>query len=169
MLAISLIQPFAWLVTAGPKRIENRTWALHEKVIGQRVLIHASKTDPEAYGDIHAFLRERGLEVRLPKEAFSVRGGIVGWVRIAGSLKPGRPPPPEAAGYDLRWWMRDQHGFLLSEAGVMPFQELRGKPSFFEVGDVQGQPAAVQQAPSPQLSLFGSPDEPAKGHQQKLF
>jgi len=50
MKAISVKQPWAYLLCAGIKGIENRTWILPEKYKGQRVLIHASaKTDKEPY------------------------------------------------------------------------------------------------------------------------
>ena len=50
MKAISVKQPWAYLLCAGIKPIENRTWILPEKYKGERVLIHASgKTDKEPY------------------------------------------------------------------------------------------------------------------------
>jgi predicted transcriptional regulator len=42
MKAISIKQPWAYLICAGIKDIENRTWACPKRYIGQRVLIHAS-------------------------------------------------------------------------------------------------------------------------------
>lgn len=47
MKAISIKQPWAHLIAAGIKDIENRTWKCPEKYIGKRVLIHASKTQYE--------------------------------------------------------------------------------------------------------------------------
>ena len=41
--ALSMKQPWAYLIASGIKDIENRTWKCPEKYIGQRVLIHASK------------------------------------------------------------------------------------------------------------------------------
>lgn len=43
MKAISVKQPWAYLLCAGIKDIENRTWKLPEKYKGERVLIHASR------------------------------------------------------------------------------------------------------------------------------
>lgn len=49
-IAISVKQPWAYLICSGIKPIENRTWKLPEKYKGQRILIHASaKTDKEPY------------------------------------------------------------------------------------------------------------------------
>ena len=42
MKAISIKQPWAYLIAAGIKDIENRTWKCPEKYIGERVLIHAN-------------------------------------------------------------------------------------------------------------------------------
>ena len=41
---LSVKQPWAYLLCAGIKDIENRTWKLPEKYKGERVLIHASGT-----------------------------------------------------------------------------------------------------------------------------
>lgn len=49
-IAISIKQPWAYLICAGIKPIENRTWPLPEKYKGERVFIHASgKPDEEPY------------------------------------------------------------------------------------------------------------------------
>lgn len=42
MKALTIKQPWAYLIAAGIKDIENRTWKCPEKYIGKRVLIHAS-------------------------------------------------------------------------------------------------------------------------------
>lgn len=50
MKCISVKQPFAYLLAASIKNIENRTWKLPEKYKGERVLIHASgNPDKEPY------------------------------------------------------------------------------------------------------------------------
>jgi hypothetical protein len=43
MKCISLWQPWATLLVLGPKKFESRSWKLPEKLIGQRIAIHASK------------------------------------------------------------------------------------------------------------------------------
>jgi len=48
--AISVKQPWAYLICAGMKPIENRTWPLPEKYKGERVFIHTSgKPEKEPY------------------------------------------------------------------------------------------------------------------------
>jgi hypothetical protein len=35
--------------------------------------------------------------------------------------------------FDLRWWMREQHGFLLTDVRELPFAPLRGMLNFWPV------------------------------------
>ena len=42
MKVLTIKQPWAYLIAAGIKDIENRTWKCPQKYIGQRILIHAS-------------------------------------------------------------------------------------------------------------------------------
>ena len=42
MKAISIKQPWAYLICSGIKDVENRNWKCPQKYIGQRILIHAS-------------------------------------------------------------------------------------------------------------------------------
>lgn len=50
MKTLTVKQPWAYLICAGIKDIENRTWKCPQKYIGQRVLIHAS-AKPIVNGD----------------------------------------------------------------------------------------------------------------------
>ena len=52
MKAISIKQPWAYLIAAGIKDIENRTWKCPEKYIGERVLIHASASAPKSIREL---------------------------------------------------------------------------------------------------------------------
>jgi len=168
--ALSLTQPWAWLVVHGGKRVENRTWHLHQKVRGQVFLVHAAKTMTHEAYDFAAEFAER-LGVKVPAREDLRRGGIVGRARavdclcpgMAGGLmpgkmgqtakvyggRPGQPSPPlavesELAGrlrVDTRWWMEGQHGFVLDEVAELPFTPFSGSRQFFEV------PSAVLEVP----------------------
>jgi len=48
MKAITIINPYAHLVASGVKDIENRSWNA-EKLIGQRIVIHAGKKKSSAH------------------------------------------------------------------------------------------------------------------------
>ena len=52
MIAITIKQPWAYLIAAGIKDIENRTWKCPEKYIGKRVLIHASASAPKSIREL---------------------------------------------------------------------------------------------------------------------
>ncbi len=42
-LALSVREPWAWLIINGGKDVENRTWTPSEKFWGKRIFIHASR------------------------------------------------------------------------------------------------------------------------------
>jgi hypothetical protein len=55
--AISVRQPWSYLICSGLKDIENRTWKLPEKYKGQRVLIHAG-AKPWTWQAVRNYLAE---------------------------------------------------------------------------------------------------------------
>jgi hypothetical protein len=71
MKALSIRQPWAWLIVHGHKDIENRTWTT---TFRGRFLVHAGRTfDPEGYRWVR-----RELSIEMPEPAAFDRGGIVG-------------------------------------------------------------------------------------------
>lgn len=77
MKALSLRQPYAWLVVNGWKLVENRTWKTNHR---GPLLIHASqKIDLEAMEDLSSYLRSMGEE---PPASLHWTGGIVGMVDL---------------------------------------------------------------------------------------
>ena len=72
MKAISIRQPWAHLVVAGIKTIENRHWSTNYRGV---VLIHASvNRDRDAHHDL------RRLRLRVPDEL--VRGALIGYAEL---------------------------------------------------------------------------------------
>ena len=59
MKAISIKQPWAYLIVYGIKDIENRTWACPKKYIGQRVLIHSSAIPVQMINPNSVFTRQQ--------------------------------------------------------------------------------------------------------------
>jgi hypothetical protein len=119
MKAISIRQPWAWLIVNGHKDIENRTWPT--KFRG-RVLIHASKGMTRAeYEDVEDFAD--GLQ--LPAREELERGGIVGVATIVDCVPAARRTSP--------WHMEDQFGFQIADARSLPFVECKGALGFFDV------------------------------------
>lgn len=119
MKAISIRQPWAWLIVNGYKDIENRSW--NTKYRGT-VLIHASaKMYREDYLMAQEIAERRGLELPPPDEL--VKGGIVGFTHIIGTTRESISP-----------WFFGPVGFELSGGKPLPFHPMRGKLSFFETG-----------------------------------
>ena len=85
MKAISIKQPWAYLIAAGIKGIENRTWKCPEKYIGERVLIHASAKQCEIKGLLSTPQQEYvciKIPDKLPIQSNIVNGAIIGSVEI---------------------------------------------------------------------------------------
>jgi len=123
MKAISIRQPWAWLIVNGYKDIENRDWTTRFR---GRVLVHASKgMTRKEYDDVAEFLITYCLHdaaKALPKFAELERGGIVGAVDIVDCVSESASP-----------WFFGKHGFVLRNAEVLPFREYKGALGFFEV------------------------------------
>ncbi|VVE90768.1 ASCH domain-containing protein [Pandoraea bronchicola] len=125
MKALSVRQPWAWLIVNGFKDIENRTWRTGFR---GRVLVHASKGMTRAeYEDVEDFLRYAvaGPRITLPVFDELDRGGIVGAATIIDCI------PPERA--SSAWHMEDQFGFEISDARTIPFVPCKGALGFFDV------------------------------------
>src|SRR4051794_36490822 len=87
--ALSVRQPWAWLIVNGFKPIENRDWPTRFR---GKLLIHASKGmtkhEYEDCADLVAAI-ERRLETKIPLPAFDdlERGGIVGEAEIVDCVE----------------------------------------------------------------------------------
>lgn len=125
MKALSIRQPWAWLIVNGFKDIENRSW--DTKYRGA-VLIHASSKPPTKAEMTEAFrilTDAHGLMVAasMPGPCDFELGGIVGYTHITGSTRESASP-----------WFFGPVGFQLSGSKPLPFQPLKGRLSFFETG-----------------------------------
>lgn len=126
-VAISIQQPWAWLVVNGFKDVENRTWPLPRKFVGH-VLIHASKTPKFVQSGARDILEEihsrHGLPggIRLPEEGREC-GGIVGVARLCGSVK----------GHHSPWANPDGWAWVVTDAKPLPFMPFKGRLGFFPV------------------------------------
>lgn len=123
MRALSIRQPWAWLIVNGHKDIENRTWPTRFR---GRVLIHAGKTmTRDEYDDGLATAMHVGYRAFFPTREQLERGGIVGVATIVDCL----PPGADAS----QWHARDQFGFRMADAKPLPFVECKGALGFFDV------------------------------------
>lgn len=118
MKALSVRQPWAWLIVNGHKDIENRCWKTH---LRGEIYVHAAKgmtQDEYAIGNVIA--EEQGVELPPFKEL--ERGGIVGTVEIVDCVD--EDPSP---------WFFGEFGFVLKNAKPLPFRPLKGALGFFNV------------------------------------
>lgn len=127
MKAISVMQPWAELIVAGHKDIENRSWKTN---IRGEILIHASKKfDNSGW----AWMVNNWYKVGLPGQVGDFLdqmkledyqlGGIVGQVQIIDCvLEHGSP-----------WKADSTYGFVLAHAKRLEFKPMNGRLGFFEV------------------------------------
>ena len=115
MKAISIRQPWAWLIAHGYKHHENRTW--NTKFRGE-FLIHAGKGfDAAGY----AWARDSFPDICMPGPTEFERGGIVG----RGTLY-------EVATASSSPWFFGPFGFCIARAEPLPFAPCKGRLGFFE-------------------------------------
>lgn len=121
--ALSIRQPWAWLVANGFKDIENRIWRTQFR---GRVLIHASATMRRGdYWTAFDFVLDRVSEkiaVRIPRPDDLEFGGIIGSVEIVDCVTAHESP-----------WFEGPHGFVLRNPTVTPFRAVRGALKFFPI------------------------------------
>lgn len=123
MKALTLTQPWAWLVLHAGKSIENRRW--NTKFRGQ-FLIHASKK--MGVSDYQAAMRTQGEVdgcMTIPPFGEVPLGGIVGVAKLVHVAPPGKK-----AG---AWHFEDQHGFFLTDVRPLPFIPCSGALNFWTV------------------------------------
>ena len=148
MRALSLTQPWPWIILNLDKDVENRVWSTKHR---GPFLLHAAKGSPErAWFDAYQFVADRiGVDAALsiPKwrrggtEALPL-GGVVGVATIHDVIAP-------CAGWidnvyrncSRVWHMHDQHGFLLRDVRPLAFLAVPGRQRWFNVKhpDVESQ------------------------------
>lgn len=124
MRALSIRQPWAWLILNAGKDIENRNWPTRYR---GRVLVHAGKGCTRAeYEDacdtVDHINRLQNSHIKLPPLTKLQRGGIVGSVEIVDCLTASESP-----------WFFGEHGFVLRKPQLLPFTPWRGELGFFDV------------------------------------
>lgn len=125
MKALSIRQPWAWLIMNAGKDIENRTWPTS---VRGRVLVHAAKgMTRDEWASAIAFARNAGATARLTcAVGFEQveRGGFVGTVEIVDCVSSSSSP-----------WFCGPFGFVLRNPQPLPFTPYRGALQFFEAPD----------------------------------
>lgn len=147
MKALSIKQPWAWLICKGFKDVENRTWRIGRNprhgpystrdvdnfsiTLPERVYVHAGKTsEVETIGA--GCLTERWILERLNEankaaylNATYFKGGIIGEVDIIACVH-------ESTYENRSWWFEGPYGFVLAN-GILYATPIpcRGQLGFF--------------------------------------
>jgi len=122
MKALSIRQPWAWLIVNARKDIENRQWWTSYR---GEFLIHAAKgMTRDEYDDALSFADEvTGSRVQAPTFEELERGGIIGAARLVDVLGP--------KGQRYGWHVPDQFGFVLRDVRPLPFLPCKGALNFW--------------------------------------
>lgn len=121
MLALSIKQPWAWLICKGYKDIENRDWPT---TVRGRFHVHASLTADRC--PPHWILDLLPVP-RIYWERSDTRGAIIGEVDIVDCVTASKSP-----------WFVGKYGFILANPVLYDNPvPCKGKPGFFEVKIVQ--------------------------------
>lgn len=121
--ALSIRQPWAWLIIHAGKDIENRTWMAR---VRGRILIHAAKgMTRDEWLDALQFCN--GMDRMWTSETFPKfeeleRGGIIGEVEITGCVRESESP-----------WFVGPCGFVLKNPKPLPFVPCKGALGFFRL------------------------------------
>ncbi len=113
--ALSVRQPYAWLIVNGFKDIENRSWRTNHR---GPLLIHASQND-EYFNDDNCDQIESETGIVIPQKLDM--GGIVGVVDIADCVQKHNS-----------LWFGGPWGWVLANARQLPFRECKGAVSLFK-------------------------------------
>jgi hypothetical protein len=129
MKALSIQQPWAWLIVNGIKDVENRNWKTNYKGF---VLIHAGKqVDGRFFANDGKTLslpyaeHECGTSIAaiMPQDFHEYeRGGIVGYAHLTHTVTA-----------SSSWWFQGPYGFVLTHRHPVDLLPLRGQLGLFDV------------------------------------
>jgi hypothetical protein len=117
MKALAVRQPYAWLIVAGRKPIENRSWKTEYR--GPLLIHSALKMHVNPVNEIksrHA--------VKIDLNAFQF-GGIIGQVELVDIVTQSTSP-----------WFQGTFGWILERPRFVRFTPWRGLQGFFEGPDI---------------------------------
>lgn len=119
--ALSIRQPWAWLVVNGIKPVENRDWPTRFR---GRVLIHAGKAMPmpDYMLGRMAWHECGGSQIEMPPPGDMQLGGLVGVAEIVDCVEAHGSP-----------YFTGPYGFVLTNARPLPFVPYQGMLGFFNV------------------------------------
>lgn len=123
--ALSIRQPWAWLILHAGKDIENRTWPTKRR---GRVWVHAAKgMTRDEYEEAFEFAFLKCGVATLPAFQDLPRGGVVGSIEIVNSVTQSDSP-----------WFCGPVGFVLRNPVPVPFVPCKGSLGFFATSELMG-------------------------------
>lgn len=118
MKALSIKQPWAWLIVNGHKDIENRTWKTDFR---GELYIHAGNSfDKDGY----EWVKSNFPEISLPPIEDFDRGGLIGKVAIQDCVTKHQSPWFEGNGV---------YGFVLENPRPIKFIPYKGQLKIFKI------------------------------------
>lgn len=138
MKALSIMQPWAWLIVTGHKDVENRDWQPTNPGLRFRgpVLIHAGKRMDPDFAEPEDWMWP---EIERPS-AFQM-GGIVGEAEIVDVVTDSLSP-----------WFYGTYGLVMLNARPLPFRPCRGMLGFFTPDFTPEAPKPPKAKPAPRQS-----------------
>jgi hypothetical protein len=141
--ALSLKQPFAWLIANGYLLVDDRSWGTQYR---GPILIHASKGLYEAY---YQHIRAN-TDVPIPDRDKLEYGGVVGIADLVLCSKPGQLPAGISREQRAHFGgvHQEYYGFLFAQARPLPLMPCAGKLGIFEIDmdKLLAAPPAAQKA-----------------------
>jgi hypothetical protein len=123
MKALSIRQPWAWLIVYAGKDIENRSWFSN---FTGTFFVHASKSmTRREYDECRLFVARIKPEIVIPPFHNFMHGGIIGEAHMADCV---RTYPSD--------WFAGPWGFVLYGAKELDFIPMTGALGFFDVPDL---------------------------------
>lgn len=119
MRALSIQQPWAWLIAHGFKDVENRNWPTRER--GRRLIHAGKKFDRDGYDWVRTF----APQIAMPQPSEFELGGLVGVATLTDCVREN----------DSRWFF-GEYGHVFRDAKPLPFTPLRGHLGYFDVHPV---------------------------------
>lgn len=113
--ALSLKQPWAWLVVNGFKDIENRNWRTQHR---GPLLIHASRSVDLLTPTVEEEM-ETNYDVTIPDEL--PLGGIIGVVDVIDCVRK----------HPSKWKFKASWGWVLENPRRLPFRQCKGFVGLF--------------------------------------
>ena len=113
MKALSIRQPWAWLIANGHKKIENRDWKFEPRQRG-RIAIHAAKGCAKAEYETAVWFAETiDPTIEVPPLDELERGGIVATANLTGCTTASDDP-----------WFMGRIGLLLDDVQTVSYTHL---------------------------------------------